>query len=191
MMKTAIILAGGKSRRMGKNKAFLKVDGQSFIKVLLEKIMTFDERLIVANDVELYKFTEATTIKDIYPDKGPLCGLYTGLQAMKGHRSLVVTVDTPLLTEALLDYLWSLGDNVDCVIPVVDGRRQPLCAVYNKSALPVIEEAVKRDERRVQSVLDQLKVREVTEEELQVFGDPKLLLSNINTPEEYRCSIKG
>lgn len=185
MNKTAIILAGGQSRRMGQNKAFLAYKEKSFIEEILDKFQGLDERIIVANTPSLYVFEGVKTIQDIYPNKGPLCGLYTGLKEMSGKRAVVVTVDTPLLTEALLSFLYNYESDADCIIPVVEGRWQSLCAVYNKSALNRIEEAVKADERKVRLVLDRLSVELITEETLTRYGNPKVLFSNVNTPEDY------
>ncbi len=171
---------------MGQNKAFLTVNSRSFIEEMLEKFKGYDERIIVANDVSLYQFQDVLTLQDIYPNRGPLCGLYTAMKHMTGKRAVVVTVDTPLLTRPLLDYLWSLAEGVDCVIPVVDGRHQSLCAVYNVSALPLVEEAVERDERKVRVLLDRLNIKEITESELSQFGDVSVLFSNVNTPDDYK-----
>ena len=185
MKKTAIILAGGQSRRMGQNKAFLTYKEKSFIEAILDKFVGFDERIIVANDVSLYQFEGVKTIQDIYPNKGPLCGLYTGLKEMSGKRAVVVTVDTPLLTNEVISYLYDYESDADCIIPVVDGRWQSLCAVYNKSALDIIEKAVEADERKVRLVLDRLSVDLIAEDLLKKYGDPKVLFSNVNTPEDY------
>jgi len=185
MKKTAIILAGGQSRRMGQNKAFLTYKEKSFIEAILDKFVGFDERIIVANDVSLYQFEGVKTIQDIYPNKGPLCGLYTGLKEMSGERAVVVTVDTPMLTLEVLEYLWTLAEDVDCIVPVVGGRHQSLCAVYNRSSLGVLKAAVEKDERKVRLVLDRLRMKEVPEEDLKNFGDVKTLFSNVNTPSDY------
>lgn len=185
MKNTAIILAGGKSRRMGQNKAFLTYKEKSFIEAMLDKFIGFNERIIVANSPSLYEFEGVKTIQDIYPSKGPLCGLYTGLKEMSGERAVVVTVDTPLLTKEVLSFIYDYESDADCIIPVVDGRWQSLCAVYNKSALDIIEKAVEADERKVRLVLDRLSVDLIAEESLIKYGDPRVLFSNVNTPEDY------
>lgn len=180
-----ILLAGGKSSRMGENKAFLSYEGQSFIERILENFQQADERIIVANDVALYQYPGVKTLQDIYPNRGPLCGLYTGLKLAKNSTCLVVTVDSPFITYDLMMYLASLSEGVDAVVPKVDGFHHPLCAVYNKSALKRIECAVEEDIRKVGLLLKRLDIRVVGEEELEVFGTPSQFFRNINTQEEY------
>jgi molybdopterin-guanine dinucleotide biosynthesis protein A len=170
---------------MGQNKAFLDYGHQSFIEALLEKFETYEERIIVANDVSLYNFENVTTIQDIYPNRGPLCGLYTGLKHMKGQRALVITVDTPLLTKDLLDYLYQYPIQGECLVPIVDGRWQSLCAVYKKSVLPSLKASVESGEKKVRVFLEKVRVETLEEEAFKAFGDPKKLFSNINTPEDY------
>lgn len=190
MKRTLIILAGGQSRRMGENKAFLKVNSETFIEATLKKFDCYDERIIVANDPELYQFEGVKTLKDIYPDMGPVCGLYTGIKAASNETCVVLTVDTPFISLELMTYLASLAASVDAVIPRINGRQQPLCAIYNKSSLPVLKKALERDERKVGKVLELMTIKSVSEEALKHLGDLEYLFENINTPEEYIKAMK-
>lgn len=185
MKRTVIILAGGKSSRMGENKAFLKIENTSFIESILNKFEDYDQRIIVADDTSLYQYPEVDTLTDIYPNCGPLCGLYTGLMHSRNERNIVVTVDAPFLNEALLSYLTDQLDIYDVVVPVVDGGQHPLCSAYSKNALTVIGSAVEAGVRKVKRVYDDLRVLEVFEDDLKRFGDLKLFFKNINTPEDY------
>lgn len=187
--KTLIILAGGKSCRMGKNKAFLKYKGDPFIEVMLRKFVHYDERIIVANDVTLYQYPGVTTIQDIYPDRGPLCGLYTGLLKARNDCCVVITVDTPFLSSEVMDFLSSMSEGVDAVIPVTDGYPHTISAVYNRTALETIGKAVESGERKVRRVLDRLEVKHVGEDVMIQFGDPERLFRNINTPVDYQKAI--
>ncbi len=188
--RTLIILAGGQSRRMGENKAFLKVGSETFIESLLKKFEVYGERIIVANDPLLYQFTGVRTVKDIYPDMGPVCGLYTGINESSHEKCVVLTVDTPFISVELMEHLSSMGDEVDAVIPVINGRHHPLCAIYNKSAAKTLKNALEKDERKVRKVLEALTVKNVSEIELNQFGDVEKLFQNINTPEEYKEAMK-
>lgn len=185
MKKTILILTGGKSRRMGENKAFLTYNGNSFIENRLQEFRAYEERIIVTNDVEAYKFDNILTIKDIYEDKGPLCGIYTGLEKATNEVCGVVAVDSPFITSECMDYLIEKACHYDAVVPSLEGRLYPLCAAYNKSALATIREAILADERKVQKVLESLDVKKIEEEELKRFGEPQKLLRNINTPVDY------
>lgn len=182
---SVIILAGGESRRMGSNKAFLEHNGKPFIERILDTFSDFNERIIVANDVSLYQYPLVETLQDTYPDRGPLCGLYTGLKSAKNDTCIVLTVDVPFISSELMSYLATLEDKVDAIVPNVGGYLHPLCAVYRKSALSIIEKAVEEDIRKVRRVLKALSVLEVKEEDLKQFSDPGQCFRNINTPEEY------
>lgn len=183
--KTLILLAGGKSRRMGTDKALLTHMGKTFMATIMDNFQAYDNRMIVTNDKNKHRYEGALSIEDLYEDMGPLCGIYTGLSQSKTEKNGVVTVDAPFLPSALMDYMMAISDGVDVVVPKLDGRLYPLCAVYKKSIAGTLEEAMARDQRRVQDVIGGLKVRFVPKEELQAFGDPYRMLLNINTRTAY------
>lgn len=190
MRKTLIVLAGGRSRRMGENKAFLKYNDKTFIEATLKKFEKYDERIIVTNEPSLYKYKGVKTVQDIYPDMGPVCGIYTGLLESSNSRCVVVTVDTPFLTLEMMDYLWSIGENVDAVIPTVRGRCHPLCGIYNKSAMNALKKAIDINQRRIIDVHEEMKIREVRDEELIRFGNLAKLFYNVNTPDDFKTGLE-
>lgn len=189
--KTLIILAGGQSRRMGENKAFLKVASETFIESLLKKFESYEDRIIVANDPLLYQFEGVKTVKDIYPNMGPVCGLFTGISEAHNDTCVVLTVDTPFISVELMEHLSSMVESVDAVIPVIKGQEHPLCAVYKKSALKTLKNALDRDERKVRKVLEELTVRVVSESEISQFGEANYLFQNINTPDDYKRAMNS
>lgn len=183
--KTLILLAGGKSRRMGTDKALLTHKGKTFLATIMDNFKDYDSRIIVTNDRNKHRYEGALTIEDLYEDMGPLCGIYTGLCQSKTEKNGVVTVDAPFLPSALMAHMMAISDGADVVVPKLDGRLYPLCAVYKKSIAGVLGDAMARDQRRVQDVIAGLKVRFVPKEELEVFGDPYRMLLNINTKADY------
>ncbi len=194
MKATAIILAGGQSRRMSyNNKAFLDYEGKSFIEHIIAKVKKFDEIIIVAHNTELYKFDKVKVVQDVYPDAGPLCGLYSGLLHAKHDRAIVLTVDAPFIVTEMLEYMVDTLENhkdIEAVIPVIENRSHPLIASYSKSTLNRMNQALMNGTRKMQILLNDLKVIELTEDALEQFGDPAVMFRNINTPEEYEAILE-
>ncbi len=185
---TGLILAGGASRRMGRNKALIEWDGQPQIARVASALrpVTF-EQLIIANDPEPYQFLHLPIIPDIEPGWGPLMGLYSGLRAAKGAWAILVAVDMPFLTSAFLQGLLAMAPGYDVVIPEVQDKLHPLCAVYRRdTCLPAIEAVIKQGQRRLIAFHDLVKVRRVDEATLRTISPDLRELININTPEELR-----
>ncbi|HKL11768.1 MAG TPA: molybdenum cofactor guanylyltransferase, partial [Clostridia bacterium] len=130
---TAIILAGGKSSRMNyENKALLEYNGKTFLDIAIEKVIRFDEILIITSKFNKYNYEGIRILEDIIPDQGPLGGIYTGLKNARNNISVVLPCDTPLLDAQLLEYFLEACNGYDGVVPKVDGHYQPVCAAYTK-----------------------------------------------------------
>lgn len=184
---TGVILAGGKSSRMNyNNKAFLKYKGKSFIEHMLDKIHECNEKIIVADNFELYQFEGVKNVADIHKDMGPLCGLYTALIESKNEKVIVMTVDTPCLSRELLQHMMERCHGYDGIVPKVENKFQPLCAVYDKSCVPIIEESLKNGNRKIQRVFKELNLYYMDETEVAMFGSAVEIFRNVNTPEEYQ-----
>ncbi|GCE13840.1 molybdenum cofactor guanylyltransferase [Tengunoibacter tsumagoiensis] len=193
-MITGLLLAGGRSRRMGQDKALLPVPGaqeETFIEHLLRLLAPFcQELLLVTRDVSQaadyakYMLPSVRTVTDKLPDTGPLMGLYSGLSAMTTSHAFVTAVDTPFLQPELLAFLLSQPLTDRPVIPVVEERPQVLTAIYPRSILPVIEQRLLEGRRDPRSLLDHCAVQFVTMAQLRTY-DPQLRsFLNLNTPEE-------
>jgi molybdopterin-guanine dinucleotide biosynthesis protein A len=181
----AVILAGGQSRRMGFNKAFLNVGGQPLIQVLASRIRPLaDQILISSNDGASYKFLDIPVIPDHFSGHGPLAGFHSAMLWDVRPLYLVLACDLPNLGEPLLRNLIRLVDGFDAAIPKTrDGLAHPLCAIYRRTCLPYVERALQRGANKViENFLDStLTIRWVTPDEGQ-FEDADL--ANINTPED-------
>lgn len=178
----AAILAGGHSRRMGKDKARLLYRGESFIQRIAAELEGFEE-LIVSVDVPgRYEEIGAVRFVDIYKNCGPKGGIHAALESCRSDALLVLPCDIPLFKRELGEYLCSaLGDS-DAVVPsAADGRKNPLCAVYRKSCAAVFEAELAAGEYRMTNSLTKLNVR-------YVALDDKFsaMLRNINTPLDYQ-----
>ncbi len=189
---TGLILAGGASSRMGRNKALIDLDGEPLVaRIAAALAPVSDERLIVANDPAPYRFLGLPIVPDIEPGYGPLMGLYSGLKAASGELTLLVAVDMPFLSPDFLRYLLSLAPGYDVVIPEAQGRLHPLCAVYRRATcLPAVEAAIARGQRRLIAFHPQVRVRRVPEEVLRRVSPDLRALINVNTPEELARARK-
>lgn len=191
MLKTAIILAGGRSTRMGENKAFLPFGDRPLIHRVLDELRPhFDDLILVTNEPERYfALQDLRVVSDVEPHQGPLGGIFAGLLASRGRHNLVVSCDMPFLNHLLLDYLWSLRTWGDVVVPLTHEALAPTCAIYDRQVLPTLHAALQAGERKVMALYPQLRVHYVREDELLPY-DPELRsFRNVNTPEDYRQAL--
>ena len=180
---TTIILAGGKSSRFGRNKALEMVDDKNLIQRVIERVMPISCQIIVAGSVWQPGFPSASSIQyklDLYPDKGPLGGIYTGLLASESFHNLVVACDMPFLNVNLLRYMLRICPGFAAVVPFTD-RIQPLHAAYTQDCLDNMQAALKNHRLGIARFLDTVTVKYIMKEECQRL-DPNLLsFFNINT----------
>jgi molybdenum cofactor guanylyltransferase len=186
---TGIILAGGKSRRMGgRNKAFLELDGRPLIEIVVERVQSVcAEVLIVAGDTRPYTGLGVSLVEDRFRDVGVLGGLHAGLEAASYELTLVVGCDMPFLNPDLLHAFAEWAEGFDVTILRQGKQVEPLHAAYRRTCLPVIETAIRTGERRIVSFFPNVHVRYVAPAEV-VSIDPNLRsFRNVNTPEEWEA----
>ena len=181
----AVILCGGKSSRMGRDKAELKIEGQTFLDHIAGELHEFGELILSLDSYEKYHETKYLDITDIYPNCGPMGGIHAALTACQSDALLVVSCDMPLFRRELGKYLCSqLTPDADIVVPVTsDGHIHTLCAVYRKQTAPVFERYLKNGNYKILEPFKELKMKYVS---LDCTPFSEKLLKNINTPEEYR-----
>jgi molybdopterin-guanine dinucleotide biosynthesis protein A len=179
---SAVVLAGGRSSRLGQDKAFLRINGQFLIERILEKLAQLsDEVIVVANDTERYEQFEAVVVGDVFPGKGALGGIYSGLRAATRNRSLVVACDMPFLNLSLLRYMQSLAPQYDVVIPRMGRLVEAVHAIYSRDCLPFIEGQLQKGDLRIVSFFPQVQVRYVDADEMHIFDPEHLSFFNINS----------
>ncbi|MCX6380712.1 MAG: molybdenum cofactor guanylyltransferase [Armatimonadetes bacterium] len=181
-----IVLAGGRSERMGQDKALLTRGGRTLLEQTLLTVSEISSEIIVVADrADRYPLAIGRGIADRFPGAGPLGGVITGLELLGEGNHLVTACDMPSLQTSVLRYLLSCAnEEADCVVPLVGGRLEPLCAVYQQSALVPLRAYFEEGERALHRSLRRLRLRTVPEEELRAF-DPELrCFRNLNTPEE-------
>lgn len=182
---TSIILAGGKSSRLGRNKALQVIDGKSLIQWVVDSLSTFSTEIIIVTamgkTIPCYSTTEIKTVADIYPEKGPLVGIYSGLISSSGSRAMAVGCDTPFLSVSLLRYMTQICSIYDVVVPRVENKLEPLCAVYSKNCSNPIQRLLEQDELRIDRLFGMVKVKYIGEDEVNRFDPEHLSFFNINS----------
>jgi len=182
---SCIVLAGGEGKRLGTDKAFLSIGDRVLIEGIVEKMARIgDEVIIVTNSLQRYSYLEARLVGDIYPGKGALGGIYSGLKAACHDYGLVVACDMPFLDLRLLRYMILLSPGQDVVIPRVGGLTEPLHAIYSKQCLQPIERVLAGGGRRIIEFFPEVRVRYIEEQEIQLFDPQSLSFFNINTPAD-------
>jgi FdhD protein len=184
---TAVILAGGTSRRMGSNKALLKMNNTALIESVYQTLaMLFHEVLIVTNTPEEYTFIPCRKVADIYPGAGSIAGLHAGLAASVTERIFVSACDMPYLNPDVIRLLCDFAPNADAVVPLNnDGLREPLHAVYATSVLDEVQRAIERDDKSILNLLDRIGTTLVAHENYCAIPDAEKSFCNVNTPEEF------
>ncbi len=182
-----IVLAGGRSRRLGFDKALLTFDGRPLLRIVVERLAAITDDIIVAGDhTDRYRHLSLPVrfLPDPAPDRGPLAGLQAGLSAIKNNFALVVACDMPFLNPGLLAHMASLPRRYQALAPRADGRWHPLHAMYARSCLPVIEELLAEGGDSLEELLSHLNVQPLMEDELQRHDPEGLSLFNLNRPAD-------
>jgi molybdenum cofactor guanylyltransferase len=193
MKAGAIILSGGKSRRMGTNKALLPISEKPSIERIKDELgKQFHDMVLVTNNHDIYEFLQIKMVGDQYPGKGPLAGIHAGLMAAVHDVNLVVACDMPFVSAGLGAKLVENIRDYDAVVPIIGGTMHPLFAVYRKSIIKEIESCLKNNSLRMIHMLDNMNVLYLTEQDLQDFNDESLaqIFFNMNHPEEYENAKK-
>jgi molybdopterin-guanine dinucleotide biosynthesis protein A len=189
-METAVILAGGKSVRMGRNKALLEFGRETLIERLHRTLKeAFKEVFISANDPEAYAFLDAPVIRDIYEDGGSLAGVHAGLSHCRAESCFFLACDMPFVDVELIRYLDRYAHDYDIVIPVSRNGLEPLHSFYSRRCLPYIEEQLDGGNLKIIDFFSLVKMREVGVDEMHEFDPDELSYFNINTQEKYELAL--
>jgi len=180
---TGIILAGGKSSRFGENKALIEVAGRPIIERTIEVLgKVFNEIIIVSNRPEDYDHLGARVVEDIIPGKGPLSGIHSGLVNSSSFYNFVVACDMPFLKVEHVRLLKERAIDCDVLVPTVQGKMEPLHAVYSKACLVPLEERLRSSELSVIDFIKSVQAKVVE------FND-SMSFVNINTRKDWECCL--
>ncbi len=208
---TAIIMAGGKSSRMGQDKAFLKIGALTIVEYQLRRLSPlFDEILISTNSPEKFAYLGLKTVQDVSPGRGPLVGIYSSLLKAANPYLFAIACDMPFVNPELINYMKELCKDYDIVVPETEQGLEPLHAIYSKTCLLVMEKYIngstpgptaegnvshrekqgQRGKGRVIEFFSEVKVRTISLEEISKIPGAREAFLNFNTPEEYQKALK-
>lgn len=187
---TIAISAGGKSSRMGTDKAFVNILGKPLIEHIIQRIgdVGQSETILITNRLADYAHLTLPMYSDVIPDKGSLGGIYSAIYHSSNPYTLVVACDMPFVSTDLMRYLAVLrdGDAYDVIVPRVDGQEQGLHAVYSKDCLEPIKQCLEANQLKVVSFYSDVRVRYVDSREHETFNPKGLAFYNVNTPDELK-----
>ena len=188
-MKISIgILAGGKSNRMGKNKALMKINGKTFLEILLDEFKEYSDIIVSQAYDNEYKLTGCRFVSDEENEKGPLEGICRILEAAENEYVFICAADMPFLKKELADFLSQfISKDIDCCC-IDDGERlHPLCAIYSKRVVQTAKRLISENKLKLTEFLQNIKTKYIS------FGytcfDRKQIC-NINTYEEYLKALR-
>lgn len=185
---TVAVIAGGKSSRMGTDKSFVKILGQSLIEHILSRVSDLgqDETLLITNRPDDYVHLELPMYTDVIPEKGSLGGIYSALHYSRSQYTLVIACDMPFVNPELLRYMIGLraAGPFDVIVPRVEAYPEGMHAIYSKSCMDAIRARLDADRLKIIGFYDEVRVRYIDEPEYTPFDPKGLSFYNVNTPEE-------
>ncbi|HUG14074.1 MAG TPA: molybdenum cofactor guanylyltransferase [Thermomicrobiales bacterium] len=195
----AAVLTGGQSRRMGFDKAMLRLDGHTLLRRTLDVLLGLTDHVTIIGDRARYHGLGVPVVADLFPDAGPLGGIATALDQAACSRVLIVACDMPFLSAAVLRDMLSVPGEYDAVVPVTargvgedDGALtfHPLHALYSRAFLPVALAAIVAGDLKVSNLLMSPRVRALPESWMRARDAALATLVNVNSPDELEDALK-
>jgi molybdopterin-guanine dinucleotide biosynthesis protein A len=186
----AFVAAGGRSSRMGRDKAWLELGGRPMIAHVIAALRPVATSIaVLANDREYGKLG-FPVFADTEIGIGPLEAIRTALRNTSAPRILLVACDLPFVTSELFKFLLSIAADYDVAVPMSDeGKFEPLCAIYGSGALSTVEELIADNGRKISLLFDRVATRFVRFEEMRHLPNSKLFFLNVNTPADYSRAL--
>ena len=182
---TGIILSGGKSIRMGEDKAFIEIEGVPIVRRIYNLFKElFQEIIIVTNQKELFSNFDSRIYSDLLPNKGVLGGLYTGIFYSTFNYSFCVACDMPFIKKPLVQYLMNHLQENDVIVPRTKDGLQPLHAIYSKNCLEPIKKIIEQGKYSIIDFYDMVKVKIIQEDDFISLDPHRESFINVNTPIE-------
>jgi molybdopterin-guanine dinucleotide biosynthesis protein A len=185
----AFVLAGGRSSRMGTDKAFLELAGKPLVLRVVQLARQVTPEVTIVGDPA--KFAEfGPVIEDVYRNRGPLGGIHAALTNSQAEWNLMLAVDVPFVTAEFLKYLLARAQSspAEVTVPSVDKYFQPLCGVYRKSFLTLADRALSEGKNKIDQLYREVSLCEVSEAEMAASGFQSSIFRNLNTQEEWQAA---
>ncbi len=186
---SAILLAGGKSSRLGTDKAKVKLDGESvMIQTIAEKLSALSDDIVVSTNGRRYEDITVSVrwATDVNPGAGSLMGLYSGLLAVKYDYAIAVACDMPFINIELLKYMMSLPRDYDALLPRIGDKTEQLHSIYSKSCLPKMQKFLDSGRLKITAFIDEINVKYISEDIINRYDPQHLSFFNVNTAEQLK-----
>jgi molybdopterin-guanine dinucleotide biosynthesis protein A len=182
---TAFVLAGGKSSRMGSDKAFVQLNGETLLSRVLKLSGAVAGEVKIVGDAGKFA-TFGPVVEDVYREQGPLGGIHAALSTSATELNLMLAVDLPFVVPALLKYLILRARESRALVTVAraGGRLQPLCAAYRREFAEVAGDSLKKKKNKIDAIFAMVETCVIEEDELVHVGFSAAMFRNLNTPEE-------
>jgi molybdopterin-guanine dinucleotide biosynthesis protein A len=187
---SAFVLAGGRSSRMGRDKAFLQLHGRTLLDHALQTARSVATNVSVVGQREKFG-SYGEVVQDTFRERGPLGGIHAALRASKTDLNLILAVDTPFVGSAVLEYLINVAETSGklVAVPRVAGHLQTLCAVYRREFAEIAEKSLNAGKNRIDPLFTPDVAQVISEEEMQALAFDPAMFDNLNTPEEYERAL--
>ncbi|MBZ0200639.1 MAG: molybdenum cofactor guanylyltransferase [Ignavibacteriaceae bacterium] len=185
---TGIILAGGKSSRMGVNKSFLKIGEKTIIEHITKLMKSiFNEVIIITNTVEEYAYLQFPMYEDIYKGKGPMGGIHSGLINSKTEKNFVISCDVPLMTKEMIEFIVEYESDKSVKFCEAAGYHQPMAGYYTKTILTELEITITSNNKNIEKPFHHFLMKINSEiihpQKLSFYKDE--IFFNVNEPKDY------
>lgn len=181
MELTGIILSGGQSSRMGKEKGLCLLNGKPLIEYSFDLLKKFCDSIIISSNSKDYEYLGCQIINDEVQGIGPAGGIYSCLRASGNDDNFIISCDMPMITSDLIQYLLSQKKDFDALIPLFNGFPEPLCAYYRQSCIPVFKQSIEQGKYKIQDIIKDTNAGFIPIKTTDPFYSP-LLFTNVNTP---------
>jgi molybdopterin-guanine dinucleotide biosynthesis protein A len=188
----AFVLAGGKSSRMGRDKAALLLNGRTLLQHALATLREITSDVSILGSPQTYGDQGAPVIADIIPDCGPLGGIHAALTQTRSDFNLIIAVDTPFLSADFLKFLSAraMASRAIVTTPEIAGYTQPLCAVYSRQFLPIAGQALKSGNYKIVPLFPADGTLKIQDSEMAQFAFTPEMFDNLNTPEDMERALR-
>lgn len=182
---TGIILAGGRSRRMGENKSLLRLNGKAMIEFAIEAVRPLCSEVVISSDYPVYDFTGCRVWPDEIRNQAPIVGIYSCLKRSETEVNIILSCDMPLINSHVMEYLLANSAESDITVPVHEnGMIEPMCGIYKKSATGILKTCIEEGNFSMNGSIRKANHRLVSIDNLLPFFSEKLF-RNINTPSDF------
>jgi len=183
---TGIVLAGGRSSRMGSDKSLMVLNGKTLVEYAIDALKPLCNKVVISSNNFIYDFTGCEVWPDELPERAPMIGIYSCLKRSETGINIILSCDMPLMSTEMLEYLLENSANHDITVPVHgDHFIEPLCGIYKKSSLEILKEFIDRGNFRLNECIQAASHQLVVADSNLSFYTPGLF-SNMNSPEDFR-----